>query len=1042
MKFLNRINSDLAVVAASALVIMICSVLLYAEFTRKVEARGAKQIGTIIYKREVAQRKYASQVIWEDLEQNAPVYNNDTVRTAEMSEARINLNGTYISLDENSLILLSMAGGGININFSHGSISANRGSTATGESGKINITSSDTEVSIEKGDVKLSRTEKKELDVTVIEGKADIKTGTEKKTIEKDEKAVISRNSATQVFKLALKLLSPAPNSTIITAARAFPVTFSWEPAPGTVAVYLEIARDGKFTKGIIVRPAAKNSVAEMLPEGGYYWRIKGVDAGTRTADYSDVRKLAVIRDDPVRLVSPQNNETITYGLKPPIINFRWLENKLASEYTVEISKDPLFKTITQSASTQLRDISIDALEAGTYYWRVNTKNANLASYVGTSPSRQINIVKRVVINPPSLISPPDATKLSTAMFGKDKKFIFSWSADSQVSQYDLMISRDKDFGNIFFRVKNAENFYAFDKTLPPGTYYWRVGSLSDSGQGIFSRPNTLAVVSVENIRLNDPSVLGVSDAGKDDKIADVRFSWTRSNYQGSYRLELSGDKGFLNMRDVKTVADTDVTIPTLRAGVYYWRVKLLDSDRNQIAESETRPLYMSTNGAIVASVEDIEHLKIESETAEKEKSGTKKEVTDAGKQAELAKKEEELARKEEEESARKREELARKQQEELAKKKEEELTRKKQEELSRIKREESARKKQELLANKKQEELRRQQEQQKRGLIERFPGRRVKWRTNIASNVMSQPVSYNNIIFATTKNGFLVGLNQNGGQLWRVNLGTMARSTPAADKNAVYIVTVKGLLHAINSANGTIKWTKTIEGPLLFGSAPIVENDRIFVATSYGVVQAFSPEGEQVWRKDLEEGIFSPVTSNNGILYVGTDRSRIYAIDEHNGDIRWTFKTDSRIFSASPRVYRGILFAGCYSGTFYALEASSGNLVWKFMSKKPLISSPAFFGDIVYFGSEDGIFYALNIKDGTTLWEFNTRGAIVAGPNVSRNNVFIPSGNTIYSVDVESGVLNWKEGFASSINTPVTVAGDSVLVGLDNGEVVSLRSF
>jgi len=38
--------------------------------------------------------------------------------------------------------------------------------------------------------------------------------------------------------------------------------------------------------------------------------------------------------------------------------------------------------------------------------------------------------------------------------------------------------------------------------------------------------------------------------------------------------------------------------------------------------------------------------------------------------------------------------------------------------------------------------------------------------------------------------------------------------------------------------------------------------------------------------------------------------------------------------------------------------------------------------------------------------------------------------------------VLNWKEGFASSINTPVTVAGDSVLVGLDNGEVVSLRSF
>src|SRR5271157_5574126 len=127
MRFLKKINNDLFAVGISALVIMTCSALLYAELTRRVESSGAKQIGTIVFKREVAQRKYASQVIWEDLEQNTPVYNNDTVRTAEMSEARINLNGTYVNLDENSLILLSLTKEGININFSHGSISANRG---------------------------------------------------------------------------------------------------------------------------------------------------------------------------------------------------------------------------------------------------------------------------------------------------------------------------------------------------------------------------------------------------------------------------------------------------------------------------------------------------------------------------------------------------------------------------------------------------------------------------------------------------------------------------------------------------------------------------------------------------------------------------------------------------------------------------------------------------------------------------------------------------------------------------------------------------
>jgi eukaryotic-like serine/threonine-protein kinase len=157
---------------------------------------------------------------------------------------------------------------------------------------------------------------------------------------------------------------------------------------------------------------------------------------------------------------------------------------------------------------------------------------------------------------------------------------------------------------------------------------------------------------------------------------------------------------------------------------------------------------------------------------------------------------------------------------------------------------------------------------------------------------------------------------------------------------------------------------------------------------------------------------------------------------------VKWIFNTDGRIFMSSPKVYQGALFIGCYSGTFFAIDARSGWLRWKFKANKAVISTPAFHEHSVYFGSEDGIVYALRISDGTKLWDFNTKRPIVVGPDVSRDSVLIPSGSTMFSIDLTSGDLNWKEGFSSDINTPVTVVGDTAFMGLDNGEVVSLSSF
>ena len=280
MKFSNKINSDYLAVGISLFIITVCSALLYADYTSKVEAGDAVRIGTITYKKKVAQRKYSSQVIWEDLEQNVPVYNNDSIRTADLSEAIIKLSdGTNINLDENSLILLATAGEGININFSHGSISANREGVLEGEAPQISIQSKDAVVLLEKGDVKLSKTGEGGLDVVVTDGKADVKTGTVEKTVLKDEKVIITGDAEAKVVKLRLKPASPPPNENLVTADAVLPVNFTWEPVEGGGAVYLEIARDSDFNRGVVTRASDRNSFTEYLGEGSYYWRIRASNA-------------------------------------------------------------------------------------------------------------------------------------------------------------------------------------------------------------------------------------------------------------------------------------------------------------------------------------------------------------------------------------------------------------------------------------------------------------------------------------------------------------------------------------------------------------------------------------------------------------------------------------------------------------------------------------------------------------------------------------------------------------------------------------------
>lgn len=1036
MKFLrNNINPDVAVVSAAAVIILFCSILLYAELTARVESGTAERVGTITFKREIAQRKYASQVIWEDVAQNMPVYANDSIRTAEYSEAVIHFNdGTEISLDENSLVQLSFARDAIDINFVQGAIAAKR-SSIEGRAEEIRITSGDAVVALEKGDVKITKTQERETDITVSEGKAEVRTGGEEKTISKDEKVIITKDAETKVLKLTLKLVSPSPNENLVSAGALAPVSFSWQPVEKPAL--LEIARDSSFRNIAVVRPAEGTTAAVNLAPGSYYWRLR--DAEGR--DVSDVRKLSILRDQPIQLVTPRTNDSFSYYANPPIITFSWLKNDLAQVYILEISRDPDFKRIVRAVETPLSEIAVDGLTESTYYWRVRARNNSIPSYAGVSNPLSFRVTTIAAISPPSLITPADGRKISSSLSGPGSRFAFSWNADPGVQTYEFVLARDREFASAVAQASTRTNLYVLKDPLEPGTYYWRVGALAQDAKPVYSPPRSLTVLAAGGVTTNAPVVRKVMESETGEKRAVIRFSWTVQNFRGDCRIDFAKDAAFLNVIESRVTAGTAAEIAGVAPGAYFWRVRLLDDEGNVMSESAASPLYLNVQGSLVGSASEIAPAIDEKAIALAEEEARKqKEMEEAARRAEEERLKEEK-RKEEESARLRKEELERAKNEEIARKRQaEELERKRREELEQARRQEEAR--------------RRKQAGEETGIGEReeplppvtyrekFPGRRFAWRANLASTVTSRIVPSGAVMVVATKNGYLTGISQNGARLWNIPLGAPARSTAAVEGERAYVVTVNGRLVCVDVRTGGIRWTNEVDGPLLYGASPVARGSRVYFATQNGTVYAFDSEGKEIWKTSLDGGVFSSVVLEGDALYVGTDRQKVYAVDAKDGDVRWSFRTDSRIFTSSPKIHAGMVYVGCYSGTLFALSADNGRLRWRFSGVGAILCAPVFHENDVIFGTEKGMVYALDAGDGTKKWEFNSGAKIANDPAVAGKAVLVPSGATVVSLDADTGELYFRERFASTVSTPITVSGANAYLGLENGEVVSIRSF
>ena len=130
-----------------------------------------------------------------------------------------------------------------------------------------------------------------------------------------------------------------------------------------------------------------------------------------------------------------------------------------------------------------------------------------------------------------------------------------------------------------------------------------------------------------------------------------------------------------------------------------------------------------------------------------------------------------------------------------------------------------------------------------------------------------------------------------------------------------------------------------------------------------------------------------------------------------------WQFKTGGPL-NASPVTANGILYIGSEDGKLYALNAKEWGIKWVFNAKGAIQYSAVVWGGRVYFSTRDNKFYALDAKTGDMLWEFKSRSWIHAPPVVFDGTVYIGAFRTrIYLLDAITGNLKSERQHTVTIN-------------------------
>jgi len=194
-------------------------------------------------------------------------------------------------------------------------------------------------------------------------------------------------------------------------------------------------------------------------------------------------------------------------------------------------------------------------------------------------------------------------------------------------------------------------------------------------------------------------------------------------------------------------------------------------------------------------------------------------------------------------------------------------------------------------------------------------------------------------------------------------------------------------------------------------------------------------------WSFTTGDRVYSSPAVVDGVVYVGSDDNRVYALDAVNGEEVWNYTTGGRVL-ASPAVINGVVYVGSYDKTLYALDKGTGTKLWSFLTGGWVTADPVVTDGVVYSGSLDDKLYAINADTGAEIWNasFGVYPSIDTSPAVANGVVYVTGGQTtLYALDSATGATLWNFTRELVISGSPSVANNVVYVGCNDNNLYAL---
>jgi hypothetical protein len=607
-------RSDLAVSASVLLGAAALMYLFVGDLNAVSNQGGGKVLGTVVFKKLFATRKASNGFSWERMRNDSPVYDADTLRTADYSEATIYFDdGTSLDMSEDSMLKLDLGGKTKRLQFLGGRISLGSGVGAT----SYTISSSAGTIHLAKGAKATFSRKADTLSVEVSRGSASLvkKDGSTQDIAQNQELQVDMQSGKADLVFRPIVPVSPEQDGRLLSFAgpgtapgARVGVDFAWltesapqggsqaaaagaqaeAPTSGKTSYSLELSQSKDFGTSETTRATGLSARVELAP-GTWYWRVRD-SSGEESPSRSFLLDLA----EPPHPAYPPDGRRYSYRRLKPEIRFAWTGMDEASSYLFELASEPSFAKPVVRSRTTTTSLAVDSLGEGTWYWRVSPVHA--FTVVGEAGSgkpavRSFTIAESPAMAALSLTAPIDAS-LYQIQDASGTGLDFSWEPNAEAVSYELVISKAKDLSSPTAKVGTAQSYVSLsgEQAAPlarPGSYYW--------GARWFDREGNASPLSASrSLRGIDGSIavhLSFPPDGyriADSLVSDTRFAW-KSNLPARTVFQLARDSGFKDLAYQETVSAETLIGHSWPSGEYHWRLCAYNTDGSVFVQSEPR---------------------------------------------------------------------------------------------------------------------------------------------------------------------------------------------------------------------------------------------------------------------------------------------------------------------------------------------------------------------------------------------------------------------------------------------------------------------